>query len=218
MIPYADRGGLISLYAILSRIDENFYEIEDKYNFSSANLDATGYVSMAFAGDRYWCLDDCCSARSLYRKSMEKGFIYGAYRFAVLMYRQKYYSIALKHYLKVLEHPHWNRLTQYIRGMVLNDISLCHYFGTFCYDSFWKYNEMSRETLMPIAFNNAGNCYFRGTGLECIDLDNAEKMFLEAIKLFSKDSKKTIKAVEYCSKMLGDIHKLKTQCEKETEK
>jgi hypothetical protein len=135
--------------------------------------------------------DNCVMQRQYYRKSMEKGFILGKYKFARLMYSKNLYSLALKYYKELLEDPHYEWLHFKIKGHILNDISLCHYYNK-NYKSFLKYNDKARillfglhcESLLAIILNNAANAHFRGNGTE-ENVQKALDLYKEArLKLY----------------------------------
>lgn len=135
-----------------------------------------------------------------YRKSMECGCILGKIKFAGSQYSEKYYSVALRHYFEILDHPDFCLLSNKWQASVYNDISLCYYYKSEK-KYFWKYNKRARELGFPVAKNNAANGYFRG---DCkrVNLTKALKLYEEALSDkdyidkndYTKNQVKTIKS------------------------
>ena len=185
----------------------------------------TGGISWAILGDEFFGKGEVDIARSYYRKSMEKGFIYGMIQYATIMYTKKYYSTSLTYYEQILIHPQWKYLNSDLRGYVYNDMSLCYYYSVQfvknlprlnieggnnelkdAHDNFWKYNTLAIKEGVIISINNAANVLFRGTVFDKENFLLAEIMYnLAKLKMIDDDEKYWSEKIDYINKQLKTI-------------
>jgi hypothetical protein len=183
----------------------------------------SGGISWAILGDEFYRKGEIDIARSYYRKSMEKGFIYGMIQYATIMYSKKYYNTSLTYYEQILTHPQWKYLNSSLRGYVYNDMSLCYYYSVpfvknlprlnnecnevkDSHDNFWKYNTLAIKEGIIIAINNAANVLFKGTIFDKENILMAEIMYnLAKLKMIESDQRDWSDNIDYINKQLKTI-------------